>query len=276
MLPIVIIAAVVLLAAGTSAAASRPTRGEGGEPLRGTIKDRYGYMLDAIGGPMPKGVMLKSIKFETGGRPLTVVADKVTGGSEVGLTAVYVEHDRNANPDPRGEGAATENVDPLNPWGSLYASQRLYQKALPQLRSDLTAAGFFVPSDSNVPAWIMVLYAKHSIGRAAFKKILELAAAKGIADVEQAYRHFAYTEMPPKIGRQDGPKIRKRLRDMLNLPAQANLLDPLPARLGDDPVRVPQVPPFDGPRVKRFILAERERVRRGLARRPDGSPPGVA
>lgn len=237
------------------------------------VEQNFGRLFALVPGPMPDGPMRRVIDHESGGRQYIVVADQVTGASELGACQLVVEHDANANPNMRSKGGAIgANVDPLTFLGALYGAQYVYNRAKGQFVEDMQKRKVIVPPDGDVRAWISILHFKHSIGRTGFKMILDRGVARGFDHPICIMRHFATREMPPRVNRQSPEKVRLRLVNLLELPDVGAALVPLPATMSPLPPRPDGLAPFDKAKAKRYILAERARVRDGRLRKADGSP----
>jgi len=223
---------------------------------------------------MPVGAMRQIRKTESGGRPGIVVADMVTGASELGGYQLVVEHDAAGNPDASSNGGAIgADVDPLDRWGAYYGAQWVYAAAKRRFTADLEELGIPVPPDTDVEMWIVLMHAQHSIGRSGFKKLLREGKAAGKGTVAAILKFWAEERMPPQINRQSPELVRKRVVRMRGLPAIAKRNAPLPPTILPLVARPSTVPRFDAAKAKRYILAERARGTR--ARKADGSPPGV-
>jgi hypothetical protein len=214
------------------------------------------------------------IGHESAGKPETVVADKVDGGSELGGNQLYVEHDAAANPRRRSTaGAIGANVDPLTPLGSLYGAQWVYQHAQSEFAVDLAERKLIVPPYFDVAAWIVIMGFQHSLGGGGFRRLMDLGAGLGLRHPIAILERFKTTTMPPKLGRQSPKLVRRRIHDLLDLPGLGACEKPLPPRILPLAPRPPETPPFDAARAKRFILAERARAAVNGPRDPlTGSP----
>jgi hypothetical protein len=280
-MPFVVVAvalAIALVYAATATAAPRepdrePDDGPNDEPTS-LAPARFKIEAEAIGGPFPVGALLKVIKGESGFKTGIVVADKVTGASELGATQLVVEHAADGTPDMSSRsGAIGADVDPLTLRGAIWGAQWVYNKARGLYTSDMREDGIDVPPDSDVATWTIVMHSQHSIGRFAFRKLMQGARAVGKRTVADVLRYWIDDKMPPRIGRMTGVLIRKRLKRMARLPDEGEAYDPAPSQIAQLPERPANVPRFDAAKAKRYILAERRRGTK--ARLPDGSPPGV-
>lgn len=282
-MPFVLVAvalAAALVWSATATAAPRAPRdddpdddGPDPEPLS-LAAARVKAEAETIPGPFPVGALLKVIKGESGFKVGIVAADKVTGASELGLTQLVVEHAADGSPDTSSRsGAIGADVDPLTMRGAIWGAQWVYSKAKANFAADMRLNGITVPPDTDVPSWVSTMHAQHSIGRGAFRKLMEGAAAAGKRTIPQVFDYWCDVKMPPKIGRMTGVLIRTRLKRMRKLPAEAATYAPLPDRIADLPARPDGIPEFDAPKAKRYILAERRRGSK--LRQADGSPPGV-
>jgi len=225
--------------------------------------------------PFPVGALEDVLDYESGGREEIVVADKVTGASELGATQLVVEHDANGNPNLRSKsGAIGANVDPLTPLGALWGAQYVYQRAMERFTEEMLRLKLIVPSIAQVAAWTALMQFQHSIGtaRGGFRVLMSRGVARGLRHPIVILDFFARKEMPPKIGRQSPELVRLRIQRLLNLPMRAALLAPMPTTIHPLPERPEGIPVFDARKAKRFIRAERARVAAGRPRKPDGSP----
>lgn len=280
--PLILVAiGVAGLLALTRKAAARPATPPGGGGSSGpapvasaTIRERFLPILTAYAGPMPPGAMLEIVRHESGGKVGVVVADQVTGASELGACQLVVEHDAAGNPKPGSSaGAIGADVDPLTAAGAIYGAQWVYTKAKERFAADLAELAIPVPPDTEVGTWIILMQAQHSMGRAGFRKLLADGRAAGMGTVDTILRYWGEEEMPPKLGRQSSALVRRRVNKLRALPGVAAGNAPLPSVLLPLAPRVAAVPRFDAAKAKRYILAER--ARGGRARKADGSPPGV-
>lgn len=243
-----------------------------------TVTDRidhfFGPVLAACPSPMPEGAMREIIRHESAGLPERVVADEVDGGSELGGNQLYVQHRPDATPVLSShDGAIGADVDPLDPLGSVFGAQWVYQKAKIGFAQDIAARKLIVPSDADVGAWIAIMQVQHSLGAGAFRRLMTLGAARALKHPIVILWHFAQTEMPPKIGRMTPKLVRRRIFDLLDLPSQAAKVKPLPATILPLGSRPAAVPVFDAHRARRYVLAERKRVAEGRSYDPQtGSP----
>ena len=235
----------------------------------------FGAAVDSVPSPMTPAALREVLRHEGGGLVELVVADKVDSGSELGSAALYVEHDAAATPVPNGhDGAQGADVDPLTVLGTVWGAQWVFEKAHLGFYLTLGSMGMIRPPDEDVSAWTAIMYAQHCIGFGGFKRLMKLGKARGLLHPIAVLDDFAHLTMPPKIGRMSGELVRERVHQMLTLPSigAANRKPPtVIVPLGERPSGAPV---FDAAKAKRYIIAERERVRAGRPHGPNGSPFG--
>lgn len=202
---------------------------------------RWKEQLRKYPSPIPPGALAVRIRRESGGRPDAYVLGKVPGGSEWGLTQLSA-------PWRRAErtGARASDVDPLDPMGAIWGAQWQAQHTRDKLKAELPGLGKDVPPDSNVPAWIILMAIRHSVGLGGTKSIMR--RHPDVRDPVEALRREK--QNPQAIGRMSGDLIAWRIKRALTIPELAAELEPLPDQIGPLPPRGSDVPRFNVARLK--------------------------